>query len=168
MLASPIRQMYQFNRAAVTTVADTTREVLSIVFDGTVSATRAMRDAGATAVGQARSAVDRSVAEAGDNVKSVAKHAGSAATATAETTTNRMREAVGQARAQGRRAAEQVDRAAASTADRATRAVDGSPSSGTPYEQWTKADLYDRAQELDIEGRASMNKRQLISALRAA
>ena len=35
-----------------------------------------------------------------------------------------------------------------------------------PYEQWTQNDLYERAQELDIDGRSSMTKDELISALR--
>ncbi|CTQ33010.1 DUF7218 family protein [Jannaschia rubra] len=35
-----------------------------------------------------------------------------------------------------------------------------------PYEEWTKDDLYDQAQELDIEGRSDMTKDQLIDALR--
>ena len=47
---------------------------------------------------------------------------------------------------------------------------DQSPSSkggkASPYEEWTKDELYDRAQELDIEGRSDMTKDELISALR--
>ncbi|MCR8827127.1 DUF7218 family protein [Pseudosulfitobacter koreensis] len=35
-----------------------------------------------------------------------------------------------------------------------------------PYEEWSKGDLYDRAQELDIDGRSDMSKDQLIDALR--
>jgi len=35
-----------------------------------------------------------------------------------------------------------------------------------PYEEWSKEDLYDRAQELDIEGRSDMSKEELIDALR--
>ncbi len=35
-----------------------------------------------------------------------------------------------------------------------------------PYEDWTKDDLYARARELDIAGRSSMSKAQLIDALR--
>ena len=35
-----------------------------------------------------------------------------------------------------------------------------------PYENWTKDELYDRAGELDIEGRSTMNKDDLIAALR--
>ncbi|MDD9738588.1 MAG: Rho termination factor N-terminal domain-containing protein [Marinovum algicola] len=35
-----------------------------------------------------------------------------------------------------------------------------------PYEDWTKAELYDRAQELEIDGRSDMTKDELIEALR--
>lgn len=34
------------------------------------------------------------------------------------------------------------------------------------YEEWTKDDLYDRARELDIDGRSTMDKGELIDALR--
>ncbi len=44
----------------------------------------------------------------------------------------------------------------------------GPPGSGKPYEQWTKAELYERAQELDIEGRSKMTKDELVAALRDA
>ena len=35
-----------------------------------------------------------------------------------------------------------------------------------PYEDWTKDALYDRAQELEIDGRSDMTKDALIAALR--
>ncbi len=35
-----------------------------------------------------------------------------------------------------------------------------------PYEEWTKDELYERAQELEIDGRSDMDKDELISALR--
>ncbi|AGA79673.1 DUF7218 family protein [Echinicola vietnamensis] len=35
-----------------------------------------------------------------------------------------------------------------------------------PYEEWTKEALYDQAQKVDIQGRSSMNKDELIHALR--
>lgn len=35
-----------------------------------------------------------------------------------------------------------------------------------PYEEWTKDDLYGKAEEIDIEGRSDMSKDELISALR--
>lgn len=34
------------------------------------------------------------------------------------------------------------------------------------YEDWTKGELYERAQELEIEGRSTMSKDELIEALR--
>lgn len=34
------------------------------------------------------------------------------------------------------------------------------------YEDWTKAELANRARELDIEGRSTMNKNELIDAIR--
>lgn len=35
-----------------------------------------------------------------------------------------------------------------------------------PYEQWSKAALYDQAQDIGIEGRSDMTKGELIDALR--
>ncbi|TFL16698.1 DUF7218 family protein [Jannaschia formosa] len=35
------------------------------------------------------------------------------------------------------------------------------------YQDWSKDDLYGRAQELDIEGRSDMTKDELIEALRS-
>ena len=35
-----------------------------------------------------------------------------------------------------------------------------------PYEEWTKDDLYDRAQERGVDGRSDMSKSELIEALR--
>ena len=34
------------------------------------------------------------------------------------------------------------------------------------YEDWSKADLYDKAKEIGIEGRSNMDKGELIDALR--
>ena len=45
-----------------------------------------------------------------------------------------------------------------------------SPSSkggkASPYESWTKDELYERARELGIDGRSDMTKGELITALR--
>ena len=38
--------------------------------------------------------------------------------------------------------------------------------SSQSYEEWSKDDLYDRAQEIGIEGRSDMDKDELIDALR--
>ena len=37
----------------------------------------------------------------------------------------------------------------------------------SPYEEWTKAELYDRAKEIGIDGRSGMDKSELIEALRS-
>ncbi len=37
----------------------------------------------------------------------------------------------------------------------------------SPYEDWTRDDLYERARELDVDGRSSMSKAELIDALRS-
>jgi hypothetical protein len=138
------RTTYEFNKAVVTTTLDTSRSVWGVVADGASAAATAVRDAGATVVGQARSAVERTAARAVTGINEV----------------------VGQARAQAIRASDRVDEAIEHTGARAVAIVDGTPSSGTPYETWTKDELYERARELDVDGRSSMSKRQLITALR--
>lgn len=94
-----------------------------------------------------------------------------------------------------RSAASQVDRNFSDVADRADKVEDrveaqtkaatgkvvkatdaGIPETGRtganrpsrPYENWTKEELYERAQELDLEGRSNMSKNQLVKALRSA
>ena len=52
--------------------------------------------------------------------------------------------------------------------DDAIEAVEDEPGSGTPYEQWTKAELVERAKELKIVGPTRMSKAELIDTLRAA
>ncbi len=39
--------------------------------------------------------------------------------------------------------------------------------SSQAYEEWTKDELYERAQEVGIEGRSDMSKDELIDALRS-
>ena len=100
-----------------------------------------------TTVGQARSAVDRTSSMASRTSK----------------------ETTGQARAQGKRTARAAERSTTALLDDATRALepdgDDKPAS---LDDWTKADLYERAQEFDIDGRSSMSKRELVRALRDA
>lgn len=53
-------------------------------------------------------------------------------------------------------------------AARIANAPDASKKGGKApaYEDWTKDDLYERAQELDIADRSNMTKKELITALR--
>ncbi len=39
-------------------------------------------------------------------------------------------------------------------------------SQASPYEEWSKHDLYERAEEAGIEGRTRMSKKDLINTLR--
>lgn len=56
-----------------------------------------------------------------------------------------------------------ISNAAAGTSRTATGKKGGRSRS---YDTWTKADLVTRARQLGIKGRSSMNKAQLVSALR--
>lgn len=49
--------------------------------------------------------------------------------------------------------------------DRSTAGERGG--SSPPYEEWSKDDLCERAQEIGIEGRSDMDKDELIDALRS-
>lgn len=60
------------------------------------------------------------------------------------------------------KAARIANAAAGSSRSRVGRRGGSSPS----YTDWTKADLVRRAREVGISGRSSMNKSQLVSALR--
>lgn len=71
----------------------------------------------------------------------------------------------GQARAQAERTAATAESEAASLLGRAERSVEGE--SSERLEQWSKSELYERAQELDIDGRSSMSKDELVEALRS-
>jgi cell division septum initiation protein DivIVA len=168
MAITAVRKIYQFNKAMVGASVDTARSVVSVLGEGMTTAFYIFRDAGSTVAGQAESASKRTANEASNGAKQVVGQARSAAGRTADQASKGAKEVTGQVRAQGQRAGDRLDRVADRTTKRAIDAVDQSPSSGTPYEQWSKADLYERAQELDIDGRSTMSKTQLIKALRAA
>lgn len=168
MTTTVVRKIYDFNKAVVDASVDTARTVAGAVGDGFTNAFHIFRDTGATVVGQAQSATERTVDQASSSAKQVVVQARSAGERTMNQASKGVKEVTGQARAQGERANEQLDRVTERTAERAIDAVDPSPSSGTPYEQWSKAELYERAQELEIDGRSGMSKQQLIEALRSA
>jgi hypothetical protein len=74
----------------------------------------------------------------------------------------------GQAAAQGRQVVEAAEQETTTLVDRAIETVEDTRGSGRPYEQWTKAELVQRAKELHIVGPTRMSKADLIVALRAA
>jgi hypothetical protein len=167
MSTTPVRRIQDFNNAVLDVSIDTSKAVAEAVSDGAARAWTILRDTGATVAGQARAAVDRTAGDATAGIKQVSGEVRAMADRTAGDVTTGAKQVVGQAKAQGEEAAGRLDSIADRTTQRATHAVDPSPTTGTPYEQWTRADLYERAQELDIEGRSTMSKQQLIDALRA-
>ena len=104
------------------------------------------RISGKTVTGQARAAVDDVTTTVRTNAKTVA----------------------GQASAQGAKVSKTAAAETTKLLDDAIEAVEDEPGSGTPYEQWTKAELVERAKELSIAGPTRMSKAELIRALRAA
>ena len=112
----------------------------------TTSFLETARTSGKTVTGQARAAV-------GDVATTVATGAKTVS---------------GQAAAQGRKVSSSAARETTKVVDSAIDAFDDEPGSGTPYEQWTKAELVERAKELKITGPTRMSKSELIATLRAA
>ncbi len=126
-------------------------------------------DALSTSAGQARSAVERTSGTARRTSKEAVGQARSAVQRTSGTARRTSKEAVGQARAQSGRTGQAAEQSATALLDDATRAMapegDGQPAA---LDDWTKAELYERAQELEIDGRSTMSKRELIRAIRSA
>lgn len=62
---------------------------------------------------------------------------------------------------------EKAARIANASANSSRSSVGKRGGESAPYEQWTVKQLKQRAADLDLEGRSSMNKKQLIDALRS-
>ena len=106
----------------------------------------------------------------GRTISGQTRAAGNDVVKTARRNTNQV---VGQVNAQGRRLSSTAEREVTDVIDAAIDAVEDTPTvadsmRGKPFELWTKAELLERAKELDVEGRYGLNKKQLIAALRKA
>ncbi len=143
--AVPARIVH-LQRALASAAYDRTSSVVQALSESTKAFLDTARVSGKTVTGQARAAGEQVVDTARTSAKTVA----------------------GQASAQGRKVSESAAGEAEKLLDDAIDAVEDTPGTGHPYEQWTKAELLERAQELDIEGRSGMNKNELIKALRRA
>ncbi|CAN5718105.1 hypothetical protein BH24ACT6_BH24ACT6_07810 [soil metagenome] len=137
-----------------------------------------------TVVGQARAASDQVISNVVTGVRQVVGQSQAqsrrfgdvAGTETSKLASQVRRQATDVASAVEDTATKNVKtavRAAEKMADDATATAKNTTpktvtSHGRGYASWTKSDLLDRAQELDIEGRTTMKKNELIKALRAA
>jgi hypothetical protein len=139
-------RIVRLQRAVACATYNQLTDATSTVLDTTLSFLPTARISGRTVTGQTRAA--------GTDVVAIAKR--------------NANQVVGQAKAQGRHLSDSADREATDVIDAAIEAVDETPRRGRPYEQWTKAELLDRAKELDVHGRSGLNKKQLIAALRQA
>jgi hypothetical protein len=121
-----------------TTITERAGEFVRPVARGASTATK-------TVVGQARSAADRSVASIrrGRN------------------------ETVGQFNAQAKRTLDILGDETGDLLDDATASVAPETVDPASLHDLSKAELYERAQALDIEGRSAMSKAELVGALRA-
>lgn len=150
---------------AATFGARAVRDALDSIMSTTSTAT-------STVGGQAKDAAETFSTATGTELRVVAGQARRAAKDVVSTADTQTRTVAGQARAQSRRVGERIADETEELIERATDAVedvaDDRPGSGVPYEQWTRAQLYERAQALDIEGRSGMSKAQLVRALRAS
>lgn len=174
-----VRRTNDLMTSVVSDVARRMDRVVSTARTGASTATGQARSAGertATSgqrsakqvAGQARSAAQRTAKSATAGVKETVGQARSAAGRTSKVAGDAAKQTAGQARAQAGRTADAAASAGEALLDDATDAVESSGRPvGVPYEEWTKADLYERAQELDVDGRSAMSKDELIAALRA-
>lgn len=138
---------FALGRATVRRTNDVVISVVSDVARRMDTVVNTARTGARTTAGQAKSAVERTA----NMAETTAKQTIGQAKRQMDATTAATREATGE------------------LLDDATATVDPDATPrGIAYEEWTKSDLYDRAQELDIDGRSSMSKRQLITALRSA
>ena len=138
------RKIIAVNRTIAQTALTNAGNAMKTVGENTKNVIDAARTAGKIVTGQATSVVERTVT----------------------TARNGSREVSGQVMAQGARVGDAISTQANRTADAVLRAVSDKPTSGTPYEQWTKAQLVERAREVNLDGRGSMTKAELIDALR--
>lgn len=127
---------------------------------------KSARDGASEVTGQARSAAARSVKTTKEGARQVKGQADSAVRRSATTIDDGVAEVSGQARAQGARVADVVEDETEALLDDATDAVDPAVRNVSSLEDLTKAELYSRAQDRDLDGRASMSKAELIAALR--
>ncbi|MFV0307512.1 MAG: Rho termination factor N-terminal domain-containing protein [Desertimonas sp.] len=162
-------KVLHLQRAVATAYYERTTELWMAVSTQTKDFAEAVRSGATTVTDQARTAVADFAKLAQERSAQVVDQARSAATDVAKSAQSSARQFGDQATAQSRKVAEKAESSTTKLLDDAINAVDDDAKPSTankPYAQWTKAELLERAKELDIEGRTTMSKSQLINALR--
>jgi hypothetical protein len=125
------------------------------------------------AAGSVRRSADTVVQRTGRALRTVAGTARHAVDTTVDVARIGARTTAGQAQAQARRVRDAATGAVADLHDdavgsvaSATQVLDADDDATTGYDRWTKAELYEKAAELEIEGRSSMTKDELVEAIR--
>ena len=150
----------------------------------TAHAVRGVTTVALTGVSELTEATLGAAGDSAQTVRSTSRGAAGDVKQATSTIRNRAGRAVGQVernfRVVGDRAEQvgkRVERKAEQATDDVVRAADtgaartAAKGASTPtgaYENWSKGQLYERAQELDIDGRSQMSKHQLVKALRNA
>jgi len=161
-------RLFKLQRAVTAANYDRTVATFEAITESARTFLGTASTSGKTVTGQARAAVEDLLATLRVGVSTVAGQAVSQTRVVADRAVVQGRTVAGQASAQGRKVTEAAEAQANKLVDEAIDAVEDAPGSGTPYEQWTKAELVERAKELHIVGPTRMSKAELIATLRAA
>lgn len=167
-------RVLRLQRTAAAAYYDRTTQFWTTVADQTKGLVKAARTSTNTVTGQARAAAEDVAKTSQVGAATVTGQARAAIKDVAKTARTGAKRVSGQATAQTRKVAKVAETGTTKVLDQAmdnfedtiNDAVTPTPGSGRPYEQWTKPELLERAKNLDVEGRTTMSKKQLISALR--
>ncbi len=135
------KKALQLNRAIARFGINLSERASSAILGSMRSVGRSTSEATSTVTGQARSAASKTMSSAASGARQVS----------------------GQAKAQSKRVVETVEDEVVEKIDSANAVVDNAADGS--YETWTRAELYEKAQELDLDGRSTMSKAELIDAL---
>jgi hypothetical protein len=158
----------QYGRVTATTV-DAVYGVASVAWNGTADLIDATGDAVGASAGTLRTTGRRALGDARRASTTIKNRAGAAAGEVGRNfsvVADRAGKVEDRVEAKAEAAADKVVKAADAGVAETGRTGAGRPSGA--YESWTKEELYERAQELDLDGRSTMSKNQLVKALRSA